>query len=105
MNDKGLDVEEDEDARIAIRLLESDFARCEAITSAVIPRPGYAGRRHGKGAWRRGDRGRTTLSAGKKPRGRRPKTSTTEAYGGSKRRKQLIVSLGLLQPAVANEGK
>ena len=46
MNDKGMDVEEDEDARVAIRLLEGDFARFEVINSAVIPA--------GKVAWRRG---------------------------------------------------
>ena len=46
MNDKGMDVEEDEDARVAIRLLEGDFARFEVINSAVIPA--------GKGACRRG---------------------------------------------------
>ena len=46
MNDKGMDVEEDEDARVAIRLLEGDFARFEVINRAVIPAR--------KGAWRRG---------------------------------------------------
>jgi hypothetical protein len=104
MNDKGMDVEEDEDARVAIRLLKSDFPKCDAITSAVIPRPGYAGDT-GKAPGDGGERGRTTLSAGKRPRGRRPKTSTTEAYGGSKRRKQVIVSLGRLQLAFGKEGK
>jgi hypothetical protein len=33
------------------------------------------------------------------------KTSTTEADGGSKRRKKVTVSLGRLQLAVGNEGK
>jgi hypothetical protein len=38
-----MDVDMVEDTILAIRLLEGDFARCEAITSAIIPRPGYAG--------------------------------------------------------------